>query len=126
MSWDALGDLLYRTLFDEAEELRGMFFNLTQARTQIFYLLFIAYSSNAELARFLCRILRVNCWSWRRQLNAQTLAHSNLTPPPRAGAVHPFRRHALHHRHLLLLPRGAAPCRPPPSAAAAPAAKVGG
>ena len=32
MSWDALGDLLYRTLFDEAEELRGMFFNLTQVR----------------------------------------------------------------------------------------------
>ncbi len=32
MSWDALGDLLYRTLFDEAEELRAMFFNLTQVR----------------------------------------------------------------------------------------------
>ena len=29
-----LGDLLYKTLFDEAEELRGMFFNLTQARAQ--------------------------------------------------------------------------------------------
>ena len=35
MSWDALGDLLYRTLFDEAEELRGMFFNLTQAHCSI-------------------------------------------------------------------------------------------
>jgi hypothetical protein len=25
-----LGNLLYKTLFEEAEELRGMFFNLTQ------------------------------------------------------------------------------------------------
>jgi hypothetical protein len=30
-----LGDLLYKTLFDEAEELRGMFFNLTQVRSLI-------------------------------------------------------------------------------------------
>ena len=27
-----LGALLYKTLFEEAEELRGMFFNLSQAR----------------------------------------------------------------------------------------------
>ncbi len=32
-----LGDLLYKTLFDEAEELRGMFFNLTQVRSLVHY-----------------------------------------------------------------------------------------
>ena len=30
-----LGDLLYKTLFDEAEELRGMFFNLTKVRMRM-------------------------------------------------------------------------------------------